>query len=88
MLAQIMDQGAQGLLQNRVREMCDSFTSAFVDLFASGCIPSDDDLQDILEGRERYERALAVAQLQSVQLLSGRGEDDVCAAVCLFVHAD
>ena len=25
--------------------------------------------QDILEGRERYERALAAAQLQSVQLL-------------------
>jgi len=34
-------------------------------------------LQDLLEGRERYERALAAAQLQSVQLLSGGGDDQV-----------
>jgi hypothetical protein len=33
--------------------------------------------QDILEGRERYERALAAAQLQSVQLLSAGGDDQV-----------
>jgi hypothetical protein len=37
----------------------------------------DVSLQDILEGRERYERALAAAQLQSVQLLSGGGDDQV-----------
>ena len=37
-------------------------------------------LQDILEGRERYERALAAAQLQSVQLLSGGGDDQVHTA--------
>ncbi len=41
-------------------------------------IISDIDPQDILEGRERYERALAAAQLQSVQLLSGGGDDQVC----------
>ena len=40
-------------------------------------IVSDDDPQDILEGRERYERALAAAQLQSVQLLSGGADDQV-----------
>ena len=38
-------------------------------------------LQDILEGRERYERALAAAQLQSVQLLSGGGDDQVHTAL-------
>ncbi len=42
-------------------------------------------LQDILQGRERYERALAAAQLQSVQLLSGGGDDQVRPPLALLL---
>ncbi len=60
-------------------------------LFSRRCA-SDARSQDILEGRERYERALAAAQLQSVQLLSGGGDDQVrphplfAALVVAVVH--
>jgi hypothetical protein len=38
-----------------------------------------------LQGREKYERALAAAQLQSVQLLSGGGDDQVRAPPALLL---